>query len=334
MEKRRLGRSEIEISVLGIGCWSFGGGAEDYWGPQDQSAVEAVVGAALDRGVNYFDTAEAYNWGHSEESLGRALRGRREEAIVGSKVGPEHTEPTVLREHCEASLRRLGTDRIDVYMIHWPITDHSTPDAFATLEKLRSEGKIRVIGVSNFGALQLGEALDTGVRFEVNQLCYNLLSRGIEEEILPLCGAHEIGIVGYMPLLQGFLADKFKTPEEVPEARARTRHFDGSRPLSRHGEAGAERELFAALDGIREIAEREGIPISQLAMRWCLAPPEITSVLVGVRNSSQLEEGIRALSCDLSPEVVEELSRLTDPVTEKIGTNPDYFQGRHDSRMR
>jgi aryl-alcohol dehydrogenase-like predicted oxidoreductase len=292
------------------------------------------VEAALDRGVNYFDTAEAYNQGRSEESLGRALRGRREEAVIGSKVGPENTEPTVLREHCEASLRRLGTDRIDVYMIHWPITDHSTPEAFATLEDLQREGKIRVIGVSNFGVEQLGEALGTGVRFDVNQLCYNLLSRGIEEEIMPLCAAHEISIAGYMPLLQGFLAGKFRTPEEIPVARARTRHFDGRRPLSRHGEAGAEKELFAALEGIREIAEREGIPMNQLAVRWCIAPPEITCVLTGVRDLSQLEESIQALSRDLSTEVVEELRQLTDPVTDEIGTNADYFQGRDDSRMR
>lgn len=334
MEGRRLGKSPIEISVLGIGCWSFGGGDNDYWGLQDQRDVEAVVEAALDRGVNYFDTAEAYNQGRSEESLGKALEGRRDEAIIGSKIGPQNTEPSVLRAHCEASLRRLRTDRIDLYMIHWPITDHSTVDAFATLEDLRSEGKIRAIGVSNFGVEQLREALDTGVRFDSNQLCYNLLSRGIEEEIMPLCAAHEIGIVGYMPLLQGFLADKFKTPDEIPEVRARTRHFDGRRSLSKHGERGAEEEMFAALDGIREIAAQEGIPMSQLALRWCIAAPEMTCVLAGVRNPSQLEHDVQAFSRDLSAEVVEKLNDLTDPVTDKIGTNPDYFEGRVNSRMR
>jgi aryl-alcohol dehydrogenase-like predicted oxidoreductase len=320
--------------VLGIGCWSFGGGDEDYWGAQDQRQVEAVVRAALDRGVNYFDSAEAYNDGRSEESLGEALKGCREEAIIGSKIGPENTEPSVLREHCEASLRRLGTDRIDVYMVHWPITSHSTADAFATLEDLQSEGKIRVIGVSNFGVDQLGEALNTGVRFEVNQLCYNLLSRGIEEGIMPLCAAHEIGIVGYMPLLQGLLADKFKTSEEIPEVRARTRHFDGRRPLSRHGEAGAEKEVFAALDGIRKISDQEGLPMSQLALRWCIARQEVTCVLAGVRDLPQLEDNLRALSTDLSAEVVRKLDELTDSVTEKIGTNPDYFEGRNASRIR
>jgi aryl-alcohol dehydrogenase-like predicted oxidoreductase len=334
MEKRRLGKSATEISVLGIGCWSFGGGDEDYWGAQDQKEVEAVVRAALDRGVNYFDSAEAYNDGRSEESLGKALKGRRSEAIIGSKIGPENTEPSVLREHCEASLRRLGTDRIDVYMVHWPITSHSTADAFAALEDLQSEGKIRVIGVSNFGVGQLGEALNTGVRFEVNQLCYNLFSRGIEEEIMPLCAAHEIGIVGYMPLLQGLLADKFKTWDEIPEARARTRHFDGGRPLSRHGEAGAEKEMFAALDGIREIAEEEGLPMSQLALRWCIARQEMTCVLTGVRDLLQLEDNIQALSTVLSAQVVRKLDALTGPVTEKIGTDPDYFEGRKTSRIR
>ena len=199
---------------------------------------------------------------------------------------------------------------------------------------MRAEGKIRVIGVSNFGVGQLGEALNTGVRFEVNQLCYNLLSRGIEAGIMPLCAAHEIGIVGYMPLLQGLLAGKFKTSDEVPEVRARTRHFDGSRPLSRHGEAGSEDDVFAALDGIRKITRQEGIPMNQLALRWCIALPEMTCVLTGVRNPSQLEDNIQAFSNHLSAEVAEKLNELTDPVTDKIGTNPDYFEGRDGSRTR
>jgi aryl-alcohol dehydrogenase-like predicted oxidoreductase len=334
MERRRLGRSELEISVLGIGCWAFGGGDLDYWGAQDQRDVDAVVRTALDRGVNYFDTAEAYNEGRSEESLGRALRGCRDRAIVGSKIGPENTEPSRLRKHCEASLRRLGTDRIDVYMIHWPITDHSTADAFATLEALQSEGKIRVIGVSNFGVEQLGEALEIGVRFDVNQLFYNLLSRGIEEGIMPLCAAYEIGIVGYMPLLQGFLADKFQTPEEIPEVRARTRHFAGSRPLSRHGEVGAEREMFEALAGIRAVAAQQEIPMSHLALRWCIERREVSCVLAGVRNPSQLEDNIQALSNGLSAEIVRKLDELTEPVNQKIGSNPDYFEGRANSRTR
>ncbi|NOZ20389.1 MAG: aldo/keto reductase [Planctomycetes bacterium] len=334
MEKRKLGKSDIELSVFGIGCWSYGGKKEDYWGAQDQSDAEAVVHAALDRGINYFDTAEAYNDGRSEEALGKALGGRRDEAIIGAKIPPEHTEPQTLREHCEASLRRLGTDCIDVYMIHWPITDHSTDDAFAAMKDLQAEGKIRVIGVSNFGVEQLGEAMDTGVRFDVNQLCYNLFSRGIEDGIMPMCAEHEIGIIGYMPLLQGLLADKFKTPDEIPEVRARTRHFDGSRPQSRHGEAGAEAEVFAALDGIREIARELGMPMSRIALRWCIERREMTCVIAGVRNLEQLDDNIAAFSHSLPADAVRKLNELTDPVMEKIGTNADYFEGRGNSRIR
>ena len=140
MEKRRCGKSGIDISSLGIGCWSFGGG--DYWGPQDQRDVNAVIQTALDCGINYFDTAEVYNDGHSEESLGKALMGRRHEAVIGTKVSPENTKLSVLRKHCEASLRRLQTDYIDIYMVHWPIPNHKqVEDAFATLMELQSEGK-------------------------------------------------------------------------------------------------------------------------------------------------------------------------------------------------
>ena len=217
MEKRVVGKSGIEISVMGIGGWSYGGG--DYWGPQAQEDVDAVAHAALDHGINFFDTAEGYNEGRSEEAVGRALKGRRDEAVVATKISPNNTEPTVLREHCEDSLRRLQTDYIDIYIVHWPITEHSVEDAFATLTALKEEGKIRSIGVSNFGTEQLSEALATGVQLDVNQLCYNLLSRAIELEILPLCQNHGMGVLGYMPLLQGLLTGMYKTAEGVPMSR-------------------------------------------------------------------------------------------------------------------
>ena len=162
MEKRAVGKSGIEISVMGIGGWSYGGG--DYWGPQAQEDVDAVAHAALDNGINFFDTAEGYNEGRSEEAVGRALKGRRDEAVIATKISPNNTEPTMLREHCEASLDRLQTDYIDIYIVHWPITEHSVEDAFATLNALKEEGKIRSIGVSNFGVEQLSEALATGVQ--------------------------------------------------------------------------------------------------------------------------------------------------------------------------
>ena len=191
-EQRPCGTSGLQLPVLGIGCWAFGGGT--YWGPQSQADVETVVRRAIDLGLNYFDTAEGYNGGSSEESLGLSLRGRRDEAVIGSKVSPHHAYPNVLRRHCEQSLRRLGTDYLDLYMIHWPLNGrslrHFTTDetlidhppalsqALDAMDALRREGKIRYVGVSNFGPSQLAEAVKMGVPIAVNEVPYNLLMRG------------------------------------------------------------------------------------------------------------------------------------------------------------
>jgi myo-inositol catabolism protein IolS len=332
IERRSYGSSGLTLPVLGIGCWAYGGGESDYWGPQDQKDVDVVVAGALDAGINYFDTAEAYNEGRSEEALGRALKGRRQQAIIGTKVLPAHTEPSTLRQHCEASLRRLNTDFIDIYMVHWPIVDQPVEGAFATLAALQAEGKIRSIGVSNFGVHQLQEALSTGARIEVNQLCYNLLSRAIEIDLMPFCASRKIGILAYSPLAQGLLTGKFRSADEMPPARTRTRHFRGDRPGSRHGEAGAEEEVFTALDGLRQVAQELQAPVAQVALAWCLGRPEITCVLPGIRTAEQLEENQAGAKIKLTLETKARLDRLTLALREKLGASPDYYLGRNDSR--
>jgi aryl-alcohol dehydrogenase-like predicted oxidoreductase len=325
IEKRKCGRSDIEISVFGIGCWSYGGG--DYWGPQAQEDVNAVASAALDAGINFFDTAEGYNSGRSEEALAAALKGRRHEVVIGSKFGMGEADAALVRQKCEDSLRRLETDYIDIYMVHWPIPEGPVEEVFATLIDLKSEGKIRSIGVSNFGVEQLSEALATGAQIDVNQLCYNLLSRGIELEILPLCQTHEIGILGYMPLLQGILTGKYRTAEEIPPVHSRFRHFRGDRLRASHGEAGAEAEMFEALDGIRALADELGVPMSRLALAWTITKPGITCTLVGTRELWELQENLHAASLSLSPETVARLDELTELLLRKLGGNVDYFQG-------
>jgi aryl-alcohol dehydrogenase-like predicted oxidoreductase len=324
----------LQLSLLGIGCWSFGGGEGDYWGPQDQHDADDVVARALDLGVNYFDTAEGYNDGRSEESLGRALGRRRPEAVIGTKVAPDNTRPDVLRAHCEASLRRLNTDYIDLYIVHWPITLYSVADAFATLMDLQHEGKIRYIGVSNFGVNQLTEALATGAEIAANQLAYSLLVRSIELEIVPLCRARGVGVTAYMPLMQGLLTGKYRTPDDVPAVRARTRIFRGDRPLSRHGEDGAETEVFAALAFLRDMAEQKGVPIAALALAWAAARPEISSVILGVRSPAQLEEGIRGIETSLSAADIAALNTASEPVLRLLGANADLFQGGERGRIR
>ena len=334
MEKRTLGPSGIQLSVLGLGCWSFGGQEGDYWGAHDDRDDTAIIAQALESGVNYFDTAEGYNDGRSEAALGRALAGRRAEAIIGTKISPQNTEPAALRQHCEASLRRLGVDTIDIYMVHWPITDYPVADAFATLADLRAEGKIRAIGVSNFGPTQLAEALATGVPIEVNQLGYGLLNRIIEFEILPVCRQHGIGVAAYMPLMQGLLTGRWRSADEIPLTRRRTRHFSSDRPGTRHGEPGAEAEVFAAIDGIAQLAEAQGMPMADMALAWAAAQPGVTTVIVGTRTPAQLDESLRGIGRTLSPDVLAELDRLTQPVKAKLGSNADLWQSGANSRIR
>jgi len=334
MQRRPCGKSGIEISVLGVGAWSFGGGEDDYWGEQDQSEVETLVNAALDMGVNYFDTAELYNDGRSEEALGKALGARRDEAVIGSKITPQHCYPEGIREHCDASLSRLGTDRIDIYMVHWPIVDYPMDAAFATLMELEREGKVRSIGVSNFGPKQLAEALATGVELSVNQLHYSLFSRAIEYEALPFTREHGIGVLAYMPLLQGLLTGKFSGPEDTPWYRMRTRHFRGDREGARHGGPGVEDELWTAVGQIRTLAHELGMPMADLALAWVAAKPGIASVLAGIRNKDQLERNARGCSRQLPDEVVERLDQLTDGIKEKLGPNLDYWESEENSRSR
>jgi aryl-alcohol dehydrogenase-like predicted oxidoreductase len=331
INRREYGTSGATLPVLGIGCWAFGGG--DYWGAQDQCDVDAVVSSALEQGANYFDTAEGYNEGRSEEALGIALKGRRQKAIIGTKVSPTNTQPSVLRRHCEASLRRLQCDQIDLYMVHWPITDNSVEDAFATLQALQAEGKIAAIGVSNHGVRQLGEVFATGARVSVNQVCYNLLSRAIEVDLVTFCAQHSLGILAYMPLLQGLLTGKYQSADQMPSSRTRTRHFRGDRLGSRHGGSGAEAESFAAVDGIREIAAELQIPMSQLALAWILHQPAITCVLAGIRTANQLEENLAGAGLKLAPTVIDRLNQLTAPLLKILGPSPDYYQSNQNGRI-
>jgi myo-inositol catabolism protein IolS len=346
VETRPCGTSGLRLPAVGLGCWAFGGG--EYWGPQNQDDVDEVVHAALDLGITYFDSAEAYNAGASERSLGRALAGRRSRALIGTKVNPSHAAPAVLRAHCEASLQRLGTEWIDLYMVHWPLNAsairHFTSDAvliahppdlgeaLAVLEALKREGKIRHWGVSNFGVRQLREVAALGFHPTADELAYNLLMRGIEAEVLPHCRERGIGVLGYSALMQGLLSGKFTSIDELPPARTRTRHFASSRPGSRHGGPGVERQVLAAVQGISTIAAELGVPMGDLAIAWAVANPAVTCTIVGCRNRRQLEENVRALSIALTPAVKARLDRVTDEVLVALGPHIDYYQSVEDSR--
>jgi aryl-alcohol dehydrogenase-like predicted oxidoreductase len=352
---RRLGKDGPQVSILGAGTWSYGGGS--YWGEQAQEDVNAVVAKAIDLGVNYFDTAEMYNDGASETSLGIAFSGRRDEIIIGTKLSPSNCQPDAIRAHLDASLERLQTDHVDIYMLHWPIEPHaiehftadeatianppSVATAMETLAELREEGKIGYIGVSNHGVEQMAEILDTGVEIVCNEMMYNLFARAIEAEILPFCARRGIGVIGYMALLQGILAGAYEHPDQVPPAQAHSRHFAQERGWdeinnknwSRHGESGCEQEMDAAMATLRELSSNEGISVAQLAIAWAMDNENIATTLVGSRNVKELEENVAAVEYQMSENVRAALDEASMPIWEKLGNNPDYYENPSVSRI-
>jgi aryl-alcohol dehydrogenase-like predicted oxidoreductase len=315
--------------MVAMGCWAIAGGPT--WGAQDEADSIATIHAALDAGVNFFDTAEGYGNGYSEEVLGRALKGRRREVVLATKVSRRNLAHDDVLAACEGSLRRLQTDVIDLYQIHWPSRNVPLEETLAALQKLRRQGKVRVIGVSNFGLGDLTGLLTVG-RCETDQLPYSLLWRAIEYEIQPKCVEAGVSILCYSPLMQGLLTGKFASPDEVPEGRARTRLFSGDRPGSRHGEAGCETEAFAAIEEIRRISEEIGEPMAKVAVAWLLHRPGVTAVIAGARQPDQIEETARAADLTLFAGVVDRLARATDALKRLLGPNPDIWQT--DSRFR
>ena len=347
MELRECGRSGLKLSRLGLGCWAFGGG--DYWGPQDQSDVDAVVRRAFELGVNYFDTAEVYNEGRSESSLGRALLCLpRDRVVIGTKVSPAHVQPATLPRRCEASLRRLATDYIDLYMVHWPITLRSirhfdaeasvcpaVDEAFAALVRLRDQGKVRHIGVSNHSLARLDEALGHCPTLVANELPYNLLSRAIEGELLPGCVERGMGVIGYMALLQGVLTDRYTTLHDIRPWQRRTRHFDAAgAPDARHGLRGAEEGTRSALRELRALGREHGHTLSELALMWTIANPGLTCSLVGSRTAAQVEANLRAVARPLAADLVARLNAVTQPLKERLGPSFDYYESPENDRTR
>ncbi len=333
MDTKICRNGNLELPLIGLGCWSFGGG--DYWGDRNQKDTDRIVASAIDHGVNYFDTAEAYNEGRSEVSLGEAIKPfQRDQIIVGSKVSPTNCSPKALLEHCTDSLKRLGTDYIDLYMVHWPVDPRLTADAFSTLQKLKEQGKIRHFGVCNYGVPKLEELLCLP-EIAINQLPYSLLTRAIEFDALDFCDSQGIGVMAYMGLMQGILADRFQQIEDIPPMRRRTRHFDSNRVKeSRHGEDGCEPQLAEAMNDLREICKNKNMSMSHLSLGWILANPQITCTLVGASSIKQLEENLMPINRPISSETVELLNRITLPVKEELGNHIDLFESVENDRTR
>jgi myo-inositol catabolism protein IolS len=325
----KLGKTGQSVSAVAMGCWALAGDAT--WGPQNDADSIATVHAALDAGVNLFDTAEGYGGGDSESVLGRALAGRREQAVIATKVSRTNLSARQIQQACEGSLRRLQTDYIDLYQIHWPSRSVPLGETLEALDRLREQGKIRAIGVCNFGVHDLSDLLEIGW-VETDQLPYSLLWRAIEYEIQQACVDEGLGILAYSTLAQGLLTGKFSSPDEVPEGRARIRLFSEDRPQARHGAPGAEAEVFTALREIRAICDEIDQPIASVALAWLLQQQGVTSVIAGARRPDQIRQTAQAADLVLSPKVAGRLANATEEVKLAIGPNPDMWQST--SRFR
>lgn len=330
--KRNLGRSGLKVSTVTMGCWAIVGDAT--WGPQNEYDAVEAINAALECGVNCFDTAEMYGAGYSEQILKKALAGKREQVVICSKVSPVHTNSwDDLQAACDNSLKNLGMDYIDLYYLHWPNRQIPIAQIIDWFEKLKQTGKIRCFGVSNFGKLDMTDLLHAG-RADVNQLPYNLLWRTIEHEVLPICRDNDVSVACYSPIAQGLLTGKFPNGASVPDSRARTRHFSPVHKQIRHHEAGQEQETFAALDKIRHIAAELNCPMGELALAWLLHQPGVATVIAGARNREQMTANAKAMTRKLSQDILQRLEHATAPLKAAFDTNPDMWQSGTDSRYR
>jgi len=330
MEYRTIGQTSIEVSEIAMGLWGVSGG--DVWGDQaERDAIDAIH-AAIDEGVTFFDTAEGYGDGYSEELLGKALETRdRDDLVVATKVSAGNLRPEDLKSACERSLERLNTDYVDVYYVHWPNRDVPLRETMRAMRELRDEGRIRAIGVSNFGQRDLRAALEHAP-VAVNQLPYSLLWRTIENGLLGTYLENGVSVTSYSSLCLGLLTGKFRTPGDVPDGRARTRHFSPERPGTRHDGPGLEAETFATIDAIREVASDCDVDMTKLALAWLLSRPGLTSAVVGARNPEQARDNAAAADLSLSGETVAALDRATADLKEALGSNHDMYQT--DSRYQ
>jgi aryl-alcohol dehydrogenase-like predicted oxidoreductase len=313
METRQLGTTDMQITPLGFGSWAIGGGDWEYgWGPQDERQAIAAIERAVDLGMNWIDTAAVYGLGRSEELVGQALRGVRARPYVFTKcsmVWNERREigrslaPDSIRRECEASLRRLQVERIDLYQIHWPNPEADIEVGWETLARLREEGKVRHIGVSNFDVAQM-RRVQPIAPIATLQPPYSLLKRGIESEILPFCREHNIGVIVYSPMASGLLTGAM-TRERV----ANFPQDDWRRGDAEFQEPRLSRNL-ALVDKLKEIGARHGRSAGEVALAWTLRHPAVTGAIVGGRNAGQVAGIIGAGAFRLSPEELEEIEKL------------------------
>ncbi|MGH9359056.1 MAG: aldo/keto reductase [Terriglobia bacterium] len=321
MEHRTLPHTDLKVSRAAFGAMTFGS-------QTDEAAARRMVDVCMEAGVNFFDTANVYNDGQSEVILGKALTGRREKVILATKVcnkmgdGPDDRglSRAAVRKAIDASLRRLGTEYVDLYYLHLP--DYKTPieETIAVMDELVQTGKVRYPAVSNYAAWQVAEihclCQRRGTKAPyVSQPMYNLLARGIEEEYIPFCKSFEVAMIPYNPLAGGLLTGKY-SGARTPVAGGR---FDNN-PM--YQKRYWHEDYFAAVEDLKRIAADEGKTLVELSLQWLLTQPQVDSVILGASRLEQLEENLRA--CD-GGRLGDEVLRRCDAVWKRLrGITPKY----------
>jgi len=320
MQRVRLGKTELQVSPIAFGTWSFGG----EWGAFDTDEAKSTIGRALELGITLFDTAQGYGFGAAERLLGGALwaRARREDVFVATKGGLRMEGGRLLRdasgrwlrEGVESSLRNLDTDYVDLYQVHWP--DERTPaeETAGALEDLVRQGKIRHVGVSNYDVKQMEELARFG-RVETVQPPYHLFRREIEEEILPYAIDHDLGVLVYGSMAHGLLTGTM-TPETRfagDDWRAESPDFAGE-PFRRN---------LAVVERLRTLAQQRGITLPQLAVAWTLAQPAVHVTIIGARRPVHLEESAAAAAIELAPEDLAAIDAALTEAAPVWGPHPE-----------
>ena len=325
MEYRPFGKTGLEVSAIGFGCWELGGG----YGHFDEGEVIAAIHKAMDLGINCFDTAEGYGMGKSEALLARGLGTRRKDVIVATKVGIGYRDSgrekgrdsrkARIMASVENSLRFLNTDYIDVYLIHWP--DRHTPfdETMRAMDDLVQQGKARFVGVSNFRADEIDSCMDAR-RVDVGQYGYHLFDRRMERDVFPYCETHGIGMMGYGSLAHGLLTGAFDEHTAFGERDWRSKGGLFNMPL--FTEENFPRNL-KVVEALEQMAAKRGTAVHHLALAWVLSNPVISTALVGVRQPSEVASNMGALELTLSADD----KRAIDAVFERWGvdTRPDIW---------
>lgn len=320
MNTRQLGKEGPHLTEIGLGAWAIGGPWAWGWGEQDDAVSLKTIHLSLELGINWIDTAAVYGLGHGEEVVAKAVSGKRQEVFIATKCGlvwderrrvRNNNRPESIRKECDNSLRRLRSDYIDLYQIHWPDKNVPVEESWGEMARLKEAGKVRYIGVSNFGVDLLQRCQEVHPLASL-QPPYNMVQREVEKEILPWCGEHGVGVVAYGPLLNGLLTGKFSREFLAALAdddwrKARKQPYFTEPLFSR---------VLAFVEQIRPIAEKYQKTPAQLAIAWVLMHPAVTSAIVGARSVSQAEQNIGGAGWRI---LQEDMERIDDLYRKALG---------------